>query len=252
MTGSSRPTQRRRVGHAKGLSLQDALAAPPVPAPAPRRRPRYSADEIAARSGRQRTVFGQALHVLGTLDPLVDSDDEADDAARYSYNVKLRVLHEYASPDQERKVQRDHAQGAALRPVSTAWESPESRAPPTSRTYRLGGRRDAFERQSSAPYTYSERRLSLPDHPPRRRQSMDYGHDSSYEYYSSQHGHTHEPRSHRMHQDPPVFSYDQPVYARRRPSYTESRAYDRRSSIDEAQDGSAAYPLANRRPSLAG
>lgn len=249
MTGSSRPTQRRRVGHAKGLSLQDALAAPPVPAPAPRRRPRYSADEIAARSGRQRTVFGQALHVLGTLDPLVDSDDEADDAARYSYDIKLSVLRDFAEPKYGHKRGLGHAPDHPS--VSATWHAPSDThlSPISSRRDDPAGR-DAFERQSSVPYTYGERRSSLSEHHSRRRPSMDYGQGSSYEYYSAHHSHVHEPRSHFAHHDHPVFSYDQPVHARRRPSYPDTRVYDRRSSIGSAHDGAPAYPLPVRRPSL--
>ncbi|VDC01877.1 unnamed protein product [Peniophora sp. CBMAI 1063] len=248
--GSSRPAQRRRIGHATGLSIQDALAAPPVPAPSSHRRPRYSADEIAARSGRQRTVFGQALHVLGTLDPLVDSDDEADDAARYSYDIKLRVLRDYAEP---RKHDRKGGLGHALNQtsVSAVWQTPAGAdlSPISSRRGDAAGP-DAFERQSSVPYTYGERRSSLSEHRSRRRPSMGYGQDSSYEYYSARHSHVQEPRSHHAHHDHPVFTYDQPVHARRRPSYPDTRVYDRQSSMGSAHDGEPSYPLSGRRPSL--
>ncbi|KZV77025.1 hypothetical protein PENSPDRAFT_597586 [Peniophora sp. CONT] len=250
---TSRPAQRRRIGLTPGLSIQDALTAPRPPAPVVPHAPRYTPAEIAARSGRQRTVFQQALHVYETIDPLADSDDEADDAARHSYDVKLQVLREVARPDRGRKT-RVHERTYAQRPNTSVRRS--SGGPRTSvAMYAPEGRRDVFERQSSVPHTYDQRRSSFSEHQPQRRPSIDLGPGSSYEYYGSRHGFAPEPRSHQSHHahhDPPVFSYDQPVYARRRPSVTDPRAYERRSSIVSEHEGMATYSLPGRRPSLAG
>ncbi|KAI0067911.1 hypothetical protein BV25DRAFT_888472 [Artomyces pyxidatus] len=88
----ARPLQRRRLSYNRFT--------PEVPTrPPPEASPRHAhpVDELFRR-GPQRSILQQAWHVVSTLDPLADSDDEGLDAASYfSYGKRpTSGRHEHA------------------------------------------------------------------------------------------------------------------------------------------------------------